>query len=214
VIKHAQAQAMQDGAEGDVRMGGDGVPERDSAMGGKLGEEPFRQRLDRIAVVILLGGGRVEAAIEDNRRDAGSAGHWRLARHGRGFLVLIGPVLIGLGLVFGADIAALDVEAAVAIQADENAGPRNLGRVEPDGAVVERLDLGFEFAKALIDLVGQFVGFCVLGLERVEFSLQGGAARGFLLAHVDGFAFEPAQAVGVAVGEIDGDSDPFPAFGG
>ena len=205
---------MQDGAEGDVRMGGDGVPERDGAMGGKLGQEPFRQRLDRIAVVIVLGRDRVEAAVEDDCRDAGSAGHRRLARHGRGFLVLIGPVLIGGGLVFGADIAALDVEAAVAIQADENAGPRNLGRVEPDGAIVERLDLGFEFAETLIDLVGQLVGLGVLRLERVEFRLQGGAARGFLLAHLDGFAFELAQAVGVAVGEIDGDRDPFPAFGG
>ena len=36
----------------------------------------------------------------------------------------------------------------------------------------------------------------------------------FLLAHLDGFALELAQAVGVAVGEIDGDRDPFPAFGG
>ena len=66
---------MQDGAEGDVRMGGDGVPQRDGAMGGKLGQEPFRQRLDRIAVVIVLGRDRVQAAVENDCRDAGSAGH-------------------------------------------------------------------------------------------------------------------------------------------
>ena len=36
----------------------------------------------------------------------------------------------------------------------------------------------------------------------------------FLVAHLDGFAFELAQAVGMAVGEVDGDRDPFPAFGG
>ena len=56
VIEHAQAHAMQDGAEGDVGASGDGVPQRDGAMGGKLGQEPFRQGLDRIAVVIVLGG--------------------------------------------------------------------------------------------------------------------------------------------------------------
>ncbi len=66
---------MQDGAEGDVGASGDGVPQRDGAMGGKFGQEPFGERLDRIAVVIVLGGRGVEAAVENDRRDAGGAGH-------------------------------------------------------------------------------------------------------------------------------------------
>ena len=74
-IEDAQAHAMQDGAEGDFGASGHSVPQRDGAMGGKLGQEPFRQRLDRIAVVIVLGRDRVEAAVENDRRDTGGAGH-------------------------------------------------------------------------------------------------------------------------------------------
>ena len=66
---------MQDGAEGDFGASGDSIPQRDGAMGGKLGQEPFRQRLDHIAGVIVLGHDRVEAAVENDRRDAGGAGH-------------------------------------------------------------------------------------------------------------------------------------------
>ena len=63
-------------------------------------------------------------------------------------------------------------------------------------------------------LVGQLVGLGVIQLERIELRQQDGAARGFLVAHLDGFPVELAQAVGVAVGEVDGDRDPLPAFGG
>ena len=54
--------------------------------------------------------------------------------------------------------------------------------------IVERRDLGFEFVKAAIDLIGQIVGLGVFQLERIELRQQDGTARKFLVAHLDGFA--------------------------
>ena len=46
---------------------------------------------------------------------------------------------------------------AAAVDADEDAGTRRFGRIEPDRPILERLQCGFDLAETLIDLVGRLV---------------------------------------------------------
>ena len=115
--------------------------------------------------------------------------------------------------VLGADEAAFDVQRPLAVDADEDAGAGDLGRIVADGPVLERRDGGLDLAEALIDLVGQLVGLRVLLLKRVLFGLQRGEAGVLLFGEIDRLAGEAAQTGGVAIGEVGGDRDPIPTLG-
>ena len=117
-------------------------------------------------------------------------------------------------LVLGPDIAAIHAKAAVFIDADERAGARDVGRLEPDRAILEFHERGLDLAHPLIHLVRQFVGVGVLGFEPVMFRVQGGDGRLFLSCEIERRAIQSAQVMVMAVGKIDRRLHPLPAFGG
>jgi len=55
------------------------------------------------------------------------------------------------------DKAALDPQTAAAIDADEDAGVRDLCRVVNDGAFIERSERGFDLAETLVDIIGKLI---------------------------------------------------------
>ena len=87
----------------------------------------------------------------------------------RGRNVKVAGFGIGLGgcrnegrFVLAADIAALDVQRPIRIDADEGAGVRDGGRVENMRPVVQGCEGLLEFAKARVYLIGHLVGILVL----------------------------------------------------
>jgi hypothetical protein len=175
----------------------------------QLGDEALRQRLEAIVLVPLgLRLGRITAADGDNGaldrtvRLAGSGG------------VSIAPLdRLGRRLVLRTDIAALDPEVAVGVDADEYAGACDLGRIVDDSPCFERGERGLDLAEPLVHLVRQFVGLRVFFLEPVVFGLQGVVARTLLVGEIDGLAAQAAEAGGVPIGEVGRDRDPLPALG-
>ena len=126
-------------------------------------------------------------------------------------------VLLGIcdrRLVLGPDIAAIDAKRAVGVDADEDAGAGDLGRIVDDRPIVEGGERRLDLAEPLVDLVRQFVGVLILRLELGVFGLQRVDRRLLLGREVGRRAVEFAQAVGMAVGKVDGDLDPLPALGG
>ena len=87
-------------------------------MGCELGDEPFRQRLE---TVVFLGFGlwlRCAAGPEGDDSALGRAARLAVWRS----LLILRLGRLYRRLVFGADIAALDAQIAVAVDADEGAG--------------------------------------------------------------------------------------------
>ena len=117
-------------------------------------------------------------------------------------------------LVFGPDIAAIDGQVAVRVDADEDAGAGDLGRIVGDRPIFEGGQRRLDFAETLVHLFGQFVGVLVFGFELGVFGFERVDRRLFFGREVRWRAFQFAQTVGVAVGEVDGHLDPLPAFGG
>src|SRR3984893_10282695 len=68
-------------------------------------------------------------------------------------------------VVLPTDIAALDPQVAVAVDADEHAGASDLGRIIDDGPL-ECRERGLDLIEPLIDLLRQLVGARVLPLSR------------------------------------------------
>ena len=100
------------------------------------------------------------------------------------------------------------------VDADEDAGAGDLGGIVADRPILEGSKGRLDFAETLVDLVGQFVGLLVFGLEGFLFGLKRLDGRLLFLGEGDGVAGQPTQAGGVAKGEVDSDLDPLPALGG
>ena len=117
---------MQHGLEGNSRFVCQRVAQCQCAMCGQLCDEPIRQRLD-CAVVLLLDGFGWRAADRDDRALDYTIGGW--------------PVIVGLSLylAFGIDdagclifrphVATGDRQQTLGIDADEDAGAGDLGRI-------------------------------------------------------------------------------------
>ena len=84
-------------------------------------------------------------------------------------------------LVLGAHIAALDVQGAVAADADEDAGTRDLRRIVDDGALLELAQRRLDLAQARVDLLRDLLGVGVLLLQLVQLRLESIARLGLLL---------------------------------
>ena len=112
-------------------------------------------------------------------------------------------------LVLGANIAALDIERAVGIDAEEDAGDGDVGRLEAKRAVfirgVRRLDL----IEAAIDVFGQFVGDFIFGLKEVEFFAKRLAGGALFVGRLDRYSRQLAQSVRRAIGHVEGGFEPF-----
>jgi hypothetical protein len=90
--------------------------------------------------------------------------------------------------VLGTDVAALDPQRTRSINADEDAGARDLIRIICDRPFVERRKSHLDLSQALIDLFGEVVDFSVVLLETVVLGPQGFHCCNLLVAHCDGLA--------------------------
>ena len=111
--------------------------------------------------------------------------------------------VLAAGFVLRPDIAAVDRQAAVGADADEDAGSVDLGGIVGPRPILESGKRGLDLAEPRIHFVGQFVGALVFGFEPGVFGLQRLDRRPFLRSKISRRAIELAQAMGVAEGEID-----------
>ena len=118
---------MQDGCKGHTRIIGKRVAQRQGAVRRELGDEPFRQRLD--GVVLFRFGLRFRRSGADCD-DGTLGGAPRLA--GGWEIIIASFDRFDRRLVFGTNIATLDAEITVAIDADEDPSARNLGGIVDD----------------------------------------------------------------------------------
>ena len=117
-------------------------------------------------------------------------------------------------LILAADVAAADDQLALAADTDENTGTGDVFRREGDGPVLEGFQLGLDLPETLIGLIGEVVGFGILGFEFVILVAQRLARGALLFGQFLGHTGQLAQAVGVAVGQLDRRVDPLPALTG
>ena len=163
-VERLEAEGVQHRDERRVGIVGQRVAQRERPMGGQLGDETIGQRLDAVVFLRRFGvGRRCVAADGDHRALHGAVGFGALGRFAVG---------IALGfdrsLVFGPDIAALDAQSAIGIDADEDAGAGDLGGIVDHRAVVERFERRLDLAEPLVDLVGQLLGLGVFRLQPVD----------------------------------------------
>src|SRR5712671_7887590 len=167
-------------------------------MGGQLGDEPFRQRLEAVIFVGLsLALTRTPGADCDD------------SAPGRAAWLTFGPSLLILRLdrlyrrlVLWTNIAALDPQCPLAVDADERAGMCDLGEIIDDRPVIERCQHGLDFPEPPVDLFGYFVNFCVLLLKPIKLGFECIAGGGFLVGQIDGASVKPPQACRVAIGKV------------
>ena len=200
---------MQDRLEGGMRIVRHGVSQREGPMGGQLGHQTIRKRTDRL---VLFGRFRVGAGRRTADGDDGPL-HGALRASDRHLAAAFGLATrdrFNRRLVLEPDEAALDAQRALAVDADEDAGAGDLGRIIADGPIFECRHGGLDLAEAPIDLVRQFVGLGILRLKGVLLGLERGKAGVFLVGEFDSLAGQAAQASAVAVGEVASDRDPFP----
>ena len=215
VPKGVETELVEKRRHRDVRVLRHRVAQRERPMRGQLHQKPLGQWRDGVVLVFRRQGFAAD----------GDDGDMRGAMRGAAGVDSSAPsasagspdAIFGIAsgrLVLGPDIAAIDAKAAVFVDADERAGARDVGRLEPNRAILEFRERRLDLAHPLIHLVRQFVGVGVLGFEPVMFRFQGVEGRLFLSREIDRRAIQSAQVMVMAVGKIDRRLDPFPAFGG
>ena len=110
-------------------------------------------------------------------------------------------------------VAALDFHPPGIIDADEDAGAGDVGRVIDRRTLVAGRDLLFEFGHPLVDLLGQLVGAFVFVGETAIFGKRCVIARLLFLADRRIVCRQSPQPIAVAVREVDCDFGPFPTLG-
>jgi hypothetical protein len=96
--------------------------------------------------------------------------------------------------VLGTDVAALDAQIAIGIDADEDAGIGRCGRIVDRGPLVERFESGLDLAKPRVSLLRQFVVAGVGLLKLVELGAQRSAGRLLVGGERRGFSGQTAHA--------------------
>ena len=119
----------------------------------------------------------------------------------------------GPRFVLGANIAALNFQPTLIIDADKNPGARHVGRIIDRKALVDRGDRLFEFAKAPIDLFGEFLHAFIFVRERPVFGKNRVVTRLLLFCQRRLCCRQTPQACRMPVGEIDREFAPFPTLG-
>ena len=177
-VEQLEAKRVQDGQEGGVGIVGDGLAQRQRPVRRELGHQAIRERPDALVLLVALRGGM--ATGEDGPREVADAPLGLAARAvlARVLLAFLAVACRHRLLVLRAHIAALDVQGAVAVDADEDAGTRDLRRIVDDGALLERRQRRLDLAQARVDLLGDLLGVGVLLLQLVELRLEGIARRG------------------------------------
>ena len=202
---------MQRREEGDVRMPADRLAQRQRAIGGEFGEQLVGQRAK--AFVLFLRG----LGVDRRRRRLLRPPERRCSgRRCRDAVFAFVDDDLRLGerrFVLRADIAALDAKLAGTVDADEGAGAGDIFGGIDDRALLESLERRFDLGKPGVDLLGDLVGVRIGRLELVGFGTKRLARRRFFLAQRLAFALEMAKPIGVAIGKVGRDLDPFPALG-
>ncbi len=208
-VEQPQAERMQRGQEGRLRIGGERIAQREGAVRGELGQQPVGQRADALVLLRRLGGRSGCAGVGLGR---GLALRLRI---GLG-LVGLDLLLLRLGrdrrFVLRPDIAALDAQRARAVNADEDAGARHLLGIVGDGPVLECGERLLDLGQAAIGLLRHLIGLGAFLLQPVELGLECLAPRRLLLGRRLRLAGQAAQAVVVAVGEVGRGLDPVPTL--
>ena len=202
---------MQESRHRDMRVVSHGIPERQRPMRGQLADEPVGQGLDDVVVVLLRFGLATDGddgALDDRHGRIGAVGRIRSDS------AIAFAVNRNRRFVFGPDIAAIDGQVAIRVDADEDASADDLGRIVDYRPIFEGSQRRLDFAETLIHLFGQFVGVLVFGFELGVFGFERVDRRLFFGREVRWRAFQFAQTMGVAVGDVDRHLNPLPAFGG
>ena len=162
--KGSQHEVVQHGLEGDGGVFCQRVAQCQRAMCRQFDNEAFRQRTCRVLVIILAISG---VACNRDGRPLHARTIRLLTFARRDIDALPGLRIFARRLIFRPDISAVDGEPPLGIDANKNAGSGDVSRFKDDRPFFERHQGRFDFAEALIDLVGQFVGVLV-----VEFQLR------------------------------------------
>ena len=183
------------------------VAQRQRAVRRQFDDQPLRQRLDAIVVLrIALRLGWCVAADDTDDDPWASlrpgcvrsiAGDGIGSRHGTAFDRL------DRRLVLAPDIAALDAQSAVGVDADEHAGAGDFGGIIGDRPFVECRERGLDLAEPRVHLVRQLHGVGVFLLQGVMLGPQRIAGRAFLFGESDGLPGQAAQPVGVAIRKVE-----------
>ena len=202
-------QLVQQRRQRDLRIGADRIAKRERAVRSQLGDKPFGQRLDDIFLVILLWLGRLAADRDDGALDAA------VVFGVGGISDAIDLMALGVDrrLVLRPDIATTNDKLAFAIDADEHAGAHDLSWIVDSRALLECFERSFDFVHALVDLVGQFVGFGIFRLEPVVLLAQRLASGALVVGEIDGGTGQGTKTMIMAVRQVGIDADPLPAFG-
>ena len=200
-------QLVQQHGHGHVGMFRNRVAQSEGAMRGQLDDEALGQRLDAVLLIVL----RLRGLAADGDDGALNGGRGRLASFTVNLLRIAAFGLDGT-FILGTYIAAINQQRAVGVEADEDAGDGDVGRIVDRWALLEGVEGLFDLAETCVDLVRQLVGFGIFGFEPVVFVAQRFAGGALLIGQVDRDASQFAKPMLVAVGKAQGGLDPFPAF--
>ncbi len=156
-----EAELVQHGLERDGGRVRQLVAQRQRPLRGQLGHEAVRERL-QVLVVLVLRPGDLPADGDDGALNHGRVGIGavRSSRRGIGLAVLLR--LADGRLVLRPDVAAVDRQRAFGVDADEDAGAGDVGRIIGDGPIVEGGERRLDLAEAFVHLVRQLVGAVIL----------------------------------------------------
>lgn len=204
-------QLVKQRRESDVRVGTEGITQREGAVRGELGHQLFRQRLDCIALVLLVGLGRLTADGDDGTLAGGFArSAVRIGVVPRNVLVVAFDS--HRRLILGTHITAVDDEFAVAVDADKHAGAGDVGWIIRYWTPLEDIQRRLDLTETLVDLVGEFVAVLILGFETCLFFAKRLPLSSLLVAEIGEGAGQCAKVVLMAVWQVASGSDPLPAF--
>ncbi len=202
-VEDPQRQGVQSGEEGHVGPLAPRLAQAERAVRGELGQPAVRQGPDAVLLLRLRPDGRGRRAGLLGRR--------------RGWCPLVADRGFRLGLhrpfILRPHEPALHLQVAAAVDGDEHARERHVGRVEADRTIVQRIHRRLDLAHAPVLLLRQLL---CLGRGRLDgLGFLGQRRERRLLPHRQrhGLAAELAQAVGVAVWEVGRDLRPLPALG-
>ena len=149
-VKGRQHEVVQHRLERDRWICRQRITQRQRPVCRQFGDEPVRQRLCRV-LIILFGFSRV-TGDRDRRALHGSTGLLTLG--GRRVDALSDFRIRCGSLVLRPDITPVRREPSFGIDADEDAGTDDVGRIIDHGPFLERHQCRFDLAEALIDLIG------------------------------------------------------------
>ena len=113
--------------------------------------------------------------------------------------------------ILGPHVAALDPQLSAAVDADERPGDGEVFGSVNRRTVVIGFERGLDFVEPRVDLFGKI---CVTGVGGFDLGVFGDerlACRFLVGGQLVAFADQPAQDLGMAVGEVGSRLDPAPA---